>query len=376
VIQALGVLRRRWALAFGLGLLALSLALWACLRPQPPGESSALRSPLSDLRPVAARAPRAFDCPALPPPVIDLKMPSKYRTDDAQRATIDPENAAGYEELSSPIYDFMNALSDASDAVVRSRGQQDDAAQCAIAGLRRWAEADAMLGDSNAIGDAVRKWELASAALVYLKLRGAVTIPAADRAAIEPWLRRLALRVRKVYTTDTRLTSRNNNHVYWAAWGVTAAGLALDDRGFVDWGIAVYRRALRQIQPDGTLPLEMARGARALQYHVFAVAPLVAIAETAEANGVALYSEHDSALLRLIDTTLSGLDDPTMFARRSGAPQVLESAVNSANLAWLEFYARRFADPRAERRLAELRPMRQRRLGGNLTLLLGAGSDS
>lgn len=375
-IAALAGRRGRWALALGCGLGVLSLALWACLRLHEPGQTAALRSPLSDIGPAARATTRAFDCPALPPPVTVLEMPSKYRADDAKREIIDPESAAGYDELSAPIYAFMNALSDASDLVARGQDAKGDAARCAIAGLRRWAEADAMLGDSNAIGDAVRKWELASAALVYLKLRGHGEIAAADRDAIEPWLRRLALRVRKVYTTDTRLTSRNNNHVYWAAWGVTAAGLALDDQGFVDWGIAVYRRALRQIRPDGTLPLEMARGSRALQYHVFAIAPLVAIAETGEVNGLALYSEHDSALLRLIDATLSGLDDPATFARAAGAPQVLESAANAANLAWLEFYARRFADARAERWLDQLRPMRQRRLGGNLTSLLAPVSGS
>ncbi len=350
--------RRRMALILGLGLVGLSLALWACLRLREPG----IRSPFSDLHPTEVVASRPFICPALPDPVTDLKMPSKYRSDDSKREIIDPENAAGYEELSSPIYGFMNEISDASDLVVRTHGRQRDAADCAIAGLRRWAEAGAMLGESNGIGDAV--------------LRNKVDIAAADRAAIEPWLRRLALRVRKVYGSDQQLNSRNNNHVYWAAWGVTAAGLALDDQGFIDWGRAVYRRALKQIEPDGTLPLETGRGSRALQYHIFAIAPLVAIAETGEVNGLALYREHDSALLRLIDRTLSGLDDPSWFAAKAGAPQLLESAVSSANLAWLEFYNRRFADPRAERWLQELRPMRQRRLGGNLTALLATGSGS
>ena len=373
MIGALARLQRRHvALVLALGLAGLSLALWACLRLREPG----IRSPFSDLHPTEVVASRPFICPALPDPVVDLKMPSKYRSDDSKRETIDPENAAGYEELSSPIYGFMNEISDASDLVVRTHGRQQDAADCAIAGLRRWADAGAMLGDSNGIGDAVRKWELASAALAYLKLDSEVDIAAADRAAIESWLRRLALRVRKVYGSDLQLNSRNNNHVYWAAWGVTAAGLALDDQGFIDWGRAVYRRALKQIEPDGTLPLETGRGSRALQYHIFAIAPLVAIAETGEVNGVALYREHDSALLRLIDRTLSGLDDPSWFAAKAGAPQLLESAVSSANLAWLEFYNRRFADPRAERWLQELRPMRQRRLGGNLTALLATGSGS
>lgn len=363
---------RGLALAAGLGIAVLSAALWACLRPAAPQ----IRSPFDHLTIGARETARPFVCPDLPEPVVDLRMPSKYRSDDAKREIIDPENAAGYAELSAPVYRFMNEVSDAADLVVRSGGARQDAADCAIAGLRRWAEGGAMLGESNSIGDAVRKWELASASLAYLKLRRQAEVSAADRNLIEPWLRQLATRVRAVYGTDTWLTSRNNNHLYWAAWGVTAAGLALQEQGFVDWGVAVYRRALTQVQADGVLPLEMARGSRALQYHVFAIAPLVAIAETGEDNGMSLYRAHDSALLRLIDAVLSGLDDPAPFARAAGAPQVLDAAINAANLAWLEFYARRFADPRAERWLGELRPMRQRRLGGNLTVLLSDDSRS
>jgi poly(beta-D-mannuronate) lyase len=341
---------------------------------QPPGAQH-LRSPFAALKPVQAKR-RVFACAAPTDPVVDLVMPSKYRQDDPQRETIDESGAADYELLSSPVYDFMNQMSEAGDTVAIDPQQRGTAAACIIDGLTRWARAGALLGESNATGDAVRKWELASVALVHLKLRDHAAPAPELLRPIESWLRRLAYRVRSDYGNHLARADRNNNHAYWAAWAVAAAGLALDDRKILEWGLARYRRALTQIGPDGALPLEMARGSRALQYHVFALAPLIMLAESGEANSLALYRERDGALLRLIDFVLDGLDDPAPFAARAGKPQILRSATNATNLAWLEFYHRRFSDSRAQSWLQRLRPMRNRRLGGDLTALLDTHSDS
>jgi poly(beta-D-mannuronate) lyase len=43
--------------------------------------------------------------------------------------------------------------------------------------------------------------------------------------------------------------------------------------------MASYDNGVLQIRPDGTLPQEMARGSRAPRYHLYALAPLVLLAE-------------------------------------------------------------------------------------------------
>jgi poly(beta-D-mannuronate) lyase len=53
---------------------------------------------------------------------------------------------------------------------------------------------------------------------------------------------------------------------------------------------------VRQITPEGTLPPEMRRGQRALHYHLYAIAPLVYLAEFGENNGIALFAENNFAL--------------------------------------------------------------------------------
>ena len=60
--------------------------------------------------------------------------------------------------------------------------------------------------------------------------------------------------------------------------------------GTFDWAMAAYDNGVNQIRPDGTLPLEMARGRRAFHYHLYALAPLVLLAEFGEANQLDLYA--------------------------------------------------------------------------------------
>jgi hypothetical protein len=112
------------------------------------------------------------------------------------------------------------------------------------------------------------------------------------------------------YFTQRHIKGTNdgtNNHYYWAGFAVMAAGIAADDRKLFDWGVSTYNEAMSRIQPDGTLPLEMARGQRALHYHVFALAPLTMMAEMGYANGLDLYNANNGALKRLIDVTAAGL---------------------------------------------------------------------
>jgi poly(beta-D-mannuronate) lyase len=70
------------------------------------------------------------------------------------------------------------------------------------------------------------------------------------------------------------------------------------------------------------LPLERARGTRALHYHLFALTPRAFLAEIAERRGTeALYLLRHGSLRRLAARSLAGLDDPAWFAARAGAPQ-------------------------------------------------------
>jgi poly(beta-D-mannuronate) lyase len=106
-----------------------------------------------------------------------------------------------------------------------------------------------------------------------------------------------------------------NNHIYWAGLAVAAAAIANNDHDAGQWAIYTYRMGLANIQADGTLNAEMNRAQMALHYHLYALAPLIMMAELGEANGIDLYSENGGALHRLVKFCVAGLEDPAILQK-------------------------------------------------------------
>jgi poly(beta-D-mannuronate) lyase len=96
-----------------------------------------------------------------------------------------------------------------------------------------------------------------------------------------------------------------------------AAGIAANDRSVYSWGVSTYKAGINEIAPDGTLPLEITRGQRALHYHLFALAPLVTMAELGAVNGDDLYTYNNSHLRLLISRTIAGLADNHYFSTKA-----------------------------------------------------------
>jgi poly(beta-D-mannuronate) lyase len=219
---------------------------------------------------------------------------------------------------------------------------------------------------------------LAAFALSYLQLAELPGNHAVERAAIEAWFTRLAEDTIKFMEGRPEAPSSRANHRYWNGLGVAAAGIASNQRRLFDWGMASYRLGIEQVEADGVLPLELKRGKRARDYHLYAVAPLVMLAELGAANGLDLYSIHDGALHRLVRRVTESLQDAAFFEARAGAKQTAFPAgeLPTNRLAWLEPYLARFPDSSIERQIAPRRPLASTNLGGNLTLLFGADAQA
>ena len=106
-----------------------------------------------------------------------------------------------------------------------------------------------------------------------------------------------------------------------------------------------YENGVNQIRPDGTLPLEMARGKRALHYHLYALAPLVLLAEFGEANGLDLYAHANGAIHRLASVSAHGLHDPSLFEKATGVKQEAPAVPSGDQIGWAPAYVKRFPDP-------------------------------
>ncbi|HLK88994.1 MAG TPA: alginate lyase family protein [Polyangia bacterium] len=304
-----------------------------------------------------------------PPPIRDLDGVSYYT--DAHHSVADPALKRKNEAAFAPLRAFVAGIVTLADRWMVGRPADPAIAARAVTALAGWARAGALLGSVNQQGEYEREWTLAGLALAYLRVRDAPGVDAGARASVDRWLVQLAEAVRPNYGHAGRMSSANN-HAYWAGLAVAAAGAAAQDRALYDWGLGQARIGLGQIRADGFLPLELERRTLALHYHLFALAPLVMTAELAAANGTDLYKEGDGALRRLADRVIAGLGDPAPFAAAAGAPQEIKLPPRGPELAWAEPYFARFRDRRLAPLLAAARPLRDDRLGGDLTAAFGA----
>jgi len=326
-----------------------------------------LRAPI-DVEARRARVGRPMPAPPAVPataPIRDVAGVSFY-VDDS-KSVADPELRAQNLAALAPLRRFVADVVALSDGWMVSRPADPRYAQRAAEALADWAAAGALLGQVNQQGSYEREWTLGSLALAYLKIRDVGAVPAPQHAAIQRWLCAIASAVRPNYERADRKSS-SNNHVYWTGMAVAAAGVACQDRGHFAWGLARARIGLAQVGTDGLLPLELARERLALHYHVFALSPLVMLAELAVANGVPLYDERDHALRRLAERVIAGLTDAHDFEQLTGfAQEQVTSPPHRADLAWAEPYCARFPDARVAAWLDDARPVRDVRLGGDLT---------
>jgi poly(beta-D-mannuronate) lyase len=247
----------------------------------------------------------AFACEAPPPAVIDIDANSYYS--DSHHSIIDPVRKARNEAAVKPVNDYLEVVAHA--ATDWQRRHDGERARCALDWLGAWADAGAMLGKMTTEQSFyTRKWTLGGLALSYARVQPAATPE--QRKRIEAWL--LALADATIRHADAHKGGRNN-HYYWEGLAVTAVGAVTRDARSLAWGRKVFDEAMGQVQPDGSLPREMERAARALHYHLFAAAPLVMMASILDVQS--------AQLDRLVTFSRAGVADPAAIEKVTGVRQ-------------------------------------------------------
>jgi poly(beta-D-mannuronate) lyase len=334
-------------------------------------------APLSapfDVDAIRAKAGRSddknFSCEKPSSPAVDLHFFSMYKKGDDSHSIVDPEADAAYKKAMEPISDFEKKLASMSNRYVLSSPPRPDIAACAMGWLETWAKAGALLGDVNKNGEYTRKWVLGTVSNAYMQVRGEKTLNPEQKKTVENWIHRVATAAKEDFSRGEDMRSRQNNHLYWAAWGVASGAMATHDREMFDWAMEKARFGVEQIDADGSLPLELLRKKRALRYHFYAAMPLFMLAEAGARNGTDLFKYNNQGLKRLGHFDLVNLDHPDELERLTGEKQEMDRAGTSSDLGWLEIYAKHYAsDPLAQPALDKYRPMKMSRMGGNITLL-------
>ena len=336
-----------------------------------------LLPPAGYAQPVQHKKSGAFDCPAPPAPFSGkLDFPSKYEGSGKARNVVNEQANARYKAMTQPLTDMEKGVVRSVD---KYTGTGNPAAlKCAVDWYAAWAGANALLGDAaNHTGRSLRKWTLGTLSGAYLRLEFSSSKPLAQypeqARAIEAWLGKVAERVVAEWP-ESDSVDKINNHYYWAAWSTMATAVVTNRRDLFDWSAKMYGIFANQVDADGYLPNELARETRALGYNNYAITPVAAIAAFGKANGVDLAGEGNGALKRAAERTLQGIADPHVFEAKTGKEQDLEGLdQQDSKLAWLEPYCWTVAcDEATKQKVTSLRPMKNRRLGGNLTAVYGS----
>jgi poly(beta-D-mannuronate) lyase len=326
-------------------------------------QEKALRSPW-DGKPVKATdAP--YTCPVISHISADLVTDGFYRLDDPTHSIVDPVRQEAYRKSSESVKAVGLAVVSAADDY-RTTGSRS-AAQCAMAQILTLAQEHSLAGKmSSNQAYYVQGWVVGAVAIAYLKVRETGIATPQQTETFAKWLQSVGEQTKDYYDAHKKQGhgDSQNNHLYWAGVELAAIGVAANDRKDFDWAMRTYDNGISQIQPDGSLPLEMARGSRALHYHLYALAPLVLLAEFGEANHLDLYAHANGEIHRLVNFSVAGLQDPSPFAKATGVQQEVPKTPNGDQIGWAPPYVQRFPNPALERMIKAATNLSVYYLGG------------
>ena len=306
----------------------------------------------------------SYHCPAVPRLAVDLVTDGFYADNDPTHSIIDPVKQKAYQESAGPVKREGDVLVAGADDFRLTGSRQ--ALECVISHLEGLAREHALTGKmSSSQAYFVQGWVVGAAAIAYLKVDGGNLATAQQRDVILPWFLLIGKQTRRFY--DERQNQEGSgaqNHFYWAAVQLAATGIAANDAADFTWAMQRARDGIEAIQPDGTLPAEMARGRRALHYHLYAASPLVMLAEFGLPNGINLYTEREGALQKLVAVSTAGLLDAKLFEQRTGIPQERPDPPTVESIGWSVPYNRRYPNPIITRLLAKTPQRSYMYLGG------------
>lgn len=301
----------------------------------------------------AATAPTdaPYTCPA--PPAFSKTLDVEGYYTDKQNSVIDAKRLAAFDKASAGPTHLGQYATSAADAWLSTGSRA--AAACVYSLLTAAAHADAWDRKMPGVGVYLQNWMLSGTAVAYLKVRSShIGTPAQD-ADVQRWFQRIAARVQEYFNLQRGHPGSDawNNHMYWAGLAVAAQGIAGNDQEAFLWGMSAYRMGIDAIQPDGSLTAEMSRGQMALHYQLYALGPLIVLAELGEANGIDLYREKQGAIHRLVKFNIAAMKDPSTLATRTGATQKISRPYSGQEIGWAVPYIQRFPDPQLSAWIAQ-----------------------
>jgi hypothetical protein len=275
---------------------------------------------------------KRYACGSPVRPMTDMSRLFGFYRPDSTRSVVDPETMGQYIKRIWPTIAVTRKLTGMIEAMIEDPRRRPEISRCVLRQVRAWADAGALLGkleDNDPMGHRqailIAIWTGAGVANGYAS---ASPIDAEDQAAIASWFSRLIDEIIAEFTPPAQSRPKdyawldvNGNHRYWAAAAVALLAIHVGDRPRFAWAIDVLRSGLANAGDDGGLPLELARGRRALHYQSFALEALALLVKAADANGIVLDAGEEARLAAIAKFTAEAYADPASLAKRIGTEQ-------------------------------------------------------
>jgi poly(beta-D-mannuronate) lyase len=237
--------------------------------------------------------------PAIPAPTGRMIIPPHYIS--GGHGPVNPAEAPA----TRPYNDFEHRVTAGMNQWLVTASKEE--ARCAQQQIDEWAKAGTLLDyDSKESSQAwfQVEWTLSSIAISESVLVNESSLDQAQVKRDIQWMNKVAHR-----TVDfDKAGSQTNNHHYWRGLAAVATGVISSDNDLFNWGIAVYKQGIDEIDQRGALPQEMARHERAIHYQSFALQPLTPLASFAERQHIDLY-QYRSRTGRTIHDAVKFLGD-------------------------------------------------------------------
>ncbi len=320
---------------------AIGLSLWSTAIPSHAGD---LRYPLvlSEIPPTSERYDEPFVCSKPVPPMVDMSNIGTFYKPGPTQSVVDKEAMAAYVKRNKPIDDAAASLKLMIRRAINSPGDRGRIGPCIMRQLAVWAKAHALLGNLDDNDPKGRRQAILITVFNMKTFTDAYAVafqlgaPTTDqRKLVEGWLDQLGDAIVSEFTPPSpprpkkdQWLDRNANTRYWGASAVgLAAALTQDERKF-DWAMNVLQTGLAESDTDGSFPMELARGGRALSYQSFAMKALTILVVLADKNNRALSDVSEQRLAAAARFSVAAFEQPELIGKRTGMEQLKERAMS------------------------------------------------
>jgi len=309
-----------------------------------------------------------FACPAAPSPVVALAFGSRYTDESKTRSDIDEASNAEVDRALRPVEAFIGELMKMANTALMN----GDAARagCVLDWLDQWAVAGALTDLETVNVKLAIPARYAGLAIALLQAETAGPLDPFKRRRVVAWLADAAHAMETFFETEAPGNASKANLRAWAGLAAAAIGRLDGDGNMLDWARSSFELVTCQASPDGSLPLEMGRADRALNYQLHATAPLIVTADLLKFTGYDGYAACGGRLSSIAAFSLAATRDPGLVEQITGREQTFqtgEQALEPFMLAWVEPLLRHHPDASTDAYVEPMRPLAHAKLGGNLT---------